>query len=24
MHLGRLGDLEDFAQAVDAYLERTP
>jgi uncharacterized protein YutE (UPF0331/DUF86 family) len=21
-HLGRLGDLEDFAHAVDAYLER--
>lgn len=23
-HLGRLGDLEDLAQAIDAYLERTP
>ncbi len=23
-HLGRLGDFEDFAHAVDAYLQRAP
>jgi len=24
MHLSRLGDLEDYARAVDAYLQRAP